>query len=95
MRWGLTCCSCLPKLSNSQGAQFVAQFANQTTLTQSDARALSDPVSVPDITNVSAQIRLDALARYADAKLTTAVRGANPAYFAQRGLKSVTGAKLG
>ncbi len=33
----------LPKLSNSQGAQFVAQFANQTTLTQSDARALGDP----------------------------------------------------
>src|SRR5512143_2612531 len=45
----------LPKLSNTQGAQFVAQFANQTTLTQNDARALNDPVSVPDISNVSAQ----------------------------------------
>ena len=71
----------LPKLSNSQGAQFVAQFANQTTLTQNDARALSDPALVPDISNVSAQIRLDALARYADAKLTTAVRGVNPGLF--------------
>ena len=67
----------LPKLSNSQGAQFVAQFANQTTLTQNDARTLSEPALVPDISNVSAQIRLDALARYADAKLTTAVRGVN------------------
>jgi putative ABC transport system permease protein len=84
----------LPKLSNSQGAQFVAQFANQTTLTQNDARALSDPALVPDIANVSAQIRLDALARYADSKLTTAVRGVNPAYFAQRGLKISEGREL-
>jgi len=84
----------LPKLSNSQGAQFVAQFANQTTLTQNDARALSDPALVPDISNVSSQIRLDALARYADAKLTTAVRGVNPTYFAQRGLKVVDGREL-
>ncbi len=84
----------LPKLSNSQGAQFVAQFANQTTLTQTDARALSDSALVPDISNVSAQIRLDALARYADAKLTTAVRGVNPAYFAQRGLKAINGREL-
>ncbi len=84
----------LPKLSNSQGAQFVAQFANQTTLTQTDARALSDSALVPDISNVSAQIRLDALARYVDAKLTTAVRGVNPAYFAQRGLKVINGREL-
>src|SRR5512139_1298859 len=84
----------LPKLSSSQGAQFVAQFANQTTLTQNDARALGDPALVPDIANVSAQIRLDALARYADAKLTTAVRGVNPAYFTQRGLKVVDGREL-
>ncbi len=84
----------LPKLSNSQGAQFVAQFANQTTLTQNDARTLSDPAVVPDISNVSAQIRLDALARYADAKLTTAVRGVNPAYFAQRGLAVTEGREL-
>ncbi len=84
----------LPKLSNTQGAQFVAQFANQTTLTQNDAHALADPLAVPDISNVSAQIRLDALARYADAKLTTAVRGVNPAYFAQRGLKVVEGREL-
>jgi putative ABC transport system permease protein len=75
-----------PKLSSSQGAQFTAQFANQTTLTQNDVRALSDPALVPDITNVSAQIRLDALARYAEAKLTTSVRGVNPAFFPQRGL---------
>ena len=84
----------LPKLSNSQGAQFVAQFANQTTLTQNDSRALSDSALVPDISNVSAQIRLDALARYADAKLTTAVRGSNPAYFVQRGLKVIDGREL-
>ncbi len=84
----------LPKLSNSQSAQFVAQFANQTTLTQNDARALGDPALVPDISNVSAQIRLDALARYADAKLTTAVRGVNPAYFTQRGLKVIDGREL-
>jgi putative ABC transport system permease protein len=84
----------LPKLSNSQSAQFVAQFANQTTLTQNDTRALGDPALVPDISNVSAQIRLDALARYADAKLTTAVRGANPAYFAQRGLNLSEGREL-
>ena len=84
----------LPKLSNSQGAQFVAQFANQTTLTQNDARALSNPDLVPDISNVSAQIRLDALARYADAHLTTAVRGVNPAYFAQRELSVVNGREL-
>jgi putative ABC transport system permease protein len=75
-----------PKLSSSQGAQFTAQFANQTTLTQNDVRALSDPALVPDIANVSAQIRLDALARYAEAKLTTSVRGVNPAFFPQRGL---------
>jgi putative ABC transport system permease protein len=84
----------LPKLSNSQSAQFVAQFANQTTLTQNDLRALGDPALVPDISNVSAQIRLDALARYADAKLTTAVRGVNPAYFIQRGLKISDGREL-
>jgi len=84
----------LPKLSNSQSAQFVAQFVNQTTLTQNDTRALSDPALVPDISNVSAQIRLDALARYADAKLTTAVRGVNPAYFTQRGLKISDGREL-
>jgi putative ABC transport system permease protein len=84
----------LPKLSSSQGAQFVAQFANQTTLTQNDLRALGDPALVPDISNVSAQIRLDALARYADAKLTTAVRGVNPAYFVQRGLKVSDGREL-
>ena len=84
----------LPKLSNSQSVQFVAQFANQTTLTQNDTRALNDPALVPDISNVSAQIRLDALARYADAKLTTAVRGVNPAYFTQRGLKVVDGREL-
>jgi putative ABC transport system permease protein len=84
----------LPKLSNSQSAQFVAQFANQTTLTQNDTRALNDPALVPDISNVSAQIRLDALARYADAKLTTAVRGVNPAYFTQRGLKISDGREL-
>jgi len=84
----------LPKLSNSQGAQFVAQFANQTTLTQADARALSDPALVPDVANVSAQIRLDALARYAQAKLTTAVRGVNPAYFPQRDLRVIDGRSL-
>jgi putative ABC transport system permease protein len=84
----------LPKLSSSQGAQFVAQFANQTTLTQNDLRALGDPALVPDISNVSAQIRLDALARYADAKLTTAVRGVNPAYFVQRGLNVSDGREL-
>ncbi len=84
----------LPKLSNSQGAQFVAQFANQTTLTQNDARALSNPDLVPDISNVSAQIRLDALARYADAHLTTAVRGVNPAYLAQRDLVVINGREL-
>ena len=71
----------LPKLSNSQDAQFVARYANQTTLTQGDARALSDPALVPDISNVSAVIRLDALAHYANAKLTTVVRGVIPAYF--------------
>jgi len=33
----------MSKLGNSQSAQFAAQFANQTTLTQGDARALGDP----------------------------------------------------
>jgi putative ABC transport system permease protein len=83
-----------PRLGSSQGAQFVAQFANQTTLTQADARALSDPALVPDIANVSAQIRLDALARYGQAKLTTTVRGVNPAYFAQRDLRVIDGRPL-
>ncbi len=83
-----------PKLGSSQGAQFVAQFANQTTLTQADARALSDPALVPDIANVSAQIRLDALARYGQAKLTTTVRGVNPPYFAQRDLRVIDGRPL-
>ena len=38
----------LPKLSGSQGAQFVAQLGNQTTLTTADAKALADPLIVPD-----------------------------------------------
>jgi putative ABC transport system permease protein len=84
----------LPKIGTSQGAQFVAQFANQTTLTQNDTRALGDPVLVPDISNVSAQIRLDALARFAGAKLSTNVRGVNPAYFVQRGLNIQDGREL-
>ena len=84
----------LPKLSNSQGAQFVAQFSNQTTLTTGDARALSDPAQVPDVSSVSSQLRVDALARYGDAKLTTSVRGTNPAYLAQRDLKVANGRTL-
>jgi putative ABC transport system permease protein len=84
----------LPRVGTSQSAQFVAQFASQTTLTQNDARALGDPALVPDISNVSAQIRLDALARFAGAKISTNVRGVNPAYFIQRGLNISDGREL-
>jgi putative ABC transport system permease protein len=84
----------MSKVGNSQGAQFAAQFANQTTLTQGDARALGDPRQLPDVSSSTAMIRLNALARYRDAKLTTTVQGANEAYLAMRGLEVAEGRAL-
>ncbi|CAG0936391.1 Macrolide export ATP-binding/permease protein MacB [Thermoflexales bacterium] len=84
----------MSKVGNSQQAQFVAQFANQTTLTQGDARALGDPRQLPDVASSTAMIRLNALARYRDAKLTTTIQGANEAYLAMRGLEVLEGRAL-
>jgi putative ABC transport system permease protein len=84
----------MPKLSNSQAAQFTAQLGNQTTLTSGDARALGDPLQVQDTAGASSQIRLDALARYGAAKLTTSVRGITPLYAEFRDLKIVTGRSI-
>jgi len=81
----------LPKLSGSQSAQFTAQLANQTTLTTGDARALSDPFQVPDTAGTAPQIRLDGLARFGGAKLTTNVRGITPPYADFRDLKTISG----
>ena len=81
----------MSKVGNSQTAQFAAQAANQTTLTQGDARALGDPRQLPDVASSTAMIRLNALARYRDAKLTTTIQGANEAYLAMRGLEVKSG----
>jgi putative ABC transport system permease protein len=82
------------KVGNSQQAQMFAQMANQTTLTQGDARALSDPRQLPDVANATAMIRLNALARFRDAKLTTTIQGANEAYLTMRGLEVAEGRSL-
>lgn len=79
------------KLSKSQAVSFVAQLSNQTTLTASDARALANPLFVPDTAGTSPQIRLDALARYGGANLITTVRGTTPDYAGMRDLKVVVG----
>ncbi len=84
----------MSKLGNSQQAQFVAQFANQTTLTQGDAIALGDPRQLPDVASSTAMLRLNALARYRDAKLTTTIQGANEAYLTMRGLDVAEGRAL-
>jgi putative ABC transport system permease protein len=84
----------MSKLGNSQQAQFVAQTANQTTLTQGDARALGDSRQLPGVANSTAMIRLNALARYRDAKLTTTVQGANAEYLTMRGLEVAEGRAL-
>ncbi len=84
----------MSKFGNSQTAQFAAQLANQTTLTQGDARALGDPRQLPDVASSTAMIRLNALARYRDAKLTTTIQGANEAYLAMRGLEVAEGRAL-
>ena len=69
-------------------------MANQTTLTQSDARALGDPRQLPDVASSTAMIRLNALARFRDAKLTTTIQGANEAYLTMRGLEVAEGRPL-
>jgi putative ABC transport system permease protein len=84
----------LPKLSGSQGAQFVAQFANQTTLTTGDSRALADPLQVQDTSGTAPQIRVDGLARFGGAKLTTTVRGVTSAYAEFRNLRVAAGRML-
>src|SRR5512134_342080 len=84
----------MSKLGNSQQAQMFAQLANQTTLTQGDARALGDPRQLPDVASSTAMIRLNALARYRDAKLTTTIQGANEEYLAIRGLEVAEGRGL-
>ena len=84
----------MPKLGNSQQAQFAAQLTNQTTLTQGDARALGDARQLPDVASSTAMIRLNALARYRDAKLTTTIQGANAEYLAIRGLEVAEGRAL-
>jgi len=84
----------MSKLGNSQSAQFAAQFANQTTLTQGDANALGDPRQLPDVASSTALIRLNALARFRDAKLTTTIQGGNEAYLAMRKLEVAEGRGL-
>ena len=84
----------LPKLSGSQGAQMAAQFANQTTLTTGDARALADPLIVPDTAGTAPQIRVDGLARYGNANLITSVRGVTPSFAEFRNLDVVSGRLL-
>jgi len=81
----------IPKLGNSQQAQMVAQMTNQTTLTQGDARALGDSRQLPDVASSTAMIRLNALARFRDAKLTTTIQGANAEYLTMRGLEVAEG----
>ncbi len=84
----------MPKLGNSQQAQFAAQIAYQTTLTQGDARALGDARQLPDVSSSTAMIRLNALARFRDAKLTTTIQGANVDYLKMRGLEVAEGRGL-
>jgi len=84
----------MSKVGSSQQAQMAAQMMNQTTLTQGDARALGDPRQLPDVASSTAMIRLNALARYRDAKLTTTIQGANEAYLAMRGLEVEEGRAL-
>jgi putative ABC transport system permease protein len=83
-----------PKLGNSQQSQMIAQLSNQTTLTQGDARALGDTRQLPDVASSTAMIRLNALARFRDAKLTTTIQGANAEYLTMRGLEVAEGRGL-
>ena len=83
-----------PKLGNSQQSQMLAQLTNQTSLTQNDARALGDARQLPDVASSTAMIRLNALARYRDAKLTTTIQGANAEYLTMRGLEVAEGRAL-
>ena len=83
-----------PKLGNSQQSQMIAQMTNQTTLTQGDARALGDSRQLPDVASSTAMIRLNALARFRDAKLTTTIQGANAEYLTMRGLEVAEGRGL-
>ncbi|HEY4722861.1 MAG TPA: ABC transporter permease, partial [Anaerolineae bacterium] len=80
-----------PKLAQSGGAQFIASAANQTTLTQGDARALADPLLVQDTAGTVPAIRLDALVRYGNSKLISTVRGVTPNYAGARSLKTISG----
>ena len=84
----------MSKVGTGQQAQMFAQMANQTTLTQGDARALGDPRQLPDVSSSTAMIRLNALARFRDAKLTTTIQGANEAYLTMRGLEVAEGRTL-
>jgi putative ABC transport system permease protein len=83
-----------PKLGNSQQSQMLAQLSNQTSLTQGDARALGDTRQLPDVASSTAMIRLNALARYRDSKLTTTIQGANAEYLTMRGLEVAEGRTL-
>jgi putative ABC transport system permease protein len=83
-----------PKLGNSQQSQMLAQLTNQTSLTQGDARALGDTRQLPDVASSTAMIRLNALARFRDAKLTTTIQGANAEYLTMRGLDVAEGRAL-
>ena len=84
----------MPKLGNSQQSQMLAQMTNQTTLTQSDARALGDTRQLPDVASSTAMIRLNALARFRDSKLTTTIQGSNAEYMTMRGLEVAEGRSL-
>ena len=84
----------MPKLGNSQQSQMLAQLSNQTSLTQNDARALGDTRQLPDVASSTAMIRLNALARFRDAKLTTTIQGANAEYLTMRGLEVAEGRAL-
>jgi putative ABC transport system permease protein len=83
-----------PKLGNSQQSQMIAQMSNQTSLTQGDARALGDTRQLPDVASSTPMIRLNALARFRDSKLTTTIQGANAEYLTMRGLEVAEGRAL-
>ena len=80
-----------PKFGTSQQAQFVSGLANQTTLTQGDARALADPLQVQDTAGTVPAIRVDALVRYGEANLISTVRGVTPLYAEARNLTTIAG----
>ncbi len=80
-----------PRLSGSQRTQFTALEFNQTTLTERDAGMLSNPLRVPDATNVTPLLRVDALARYGRKDILTTVRGVGAQYADARDFDVIAG----